>query len=67
MIMQFFFVHVIGHIVEKDNVRETEKGVVDVIGHIVEKDSVRETEKGKFVLQAKVISESNIGRKRFHT
>jgi len=46
MIMQFFF-------------------VVDVIGHIVEKDSVRETEKGKFVLEAKVISGSNIDEKVF--
>ena len=39
--------------------------VVDVIGHIVEKDSVRETEKGKFVLEAKVISGSNIDEKVF--
>ena len=39
--------------------------VVDVIGHIVEKDSIGETEKGKFVLEAKVISGSNIGEKVF--
>jgi len=38
---------------------------VDVISHIVEKDGVRETKNEKFVLEAKVISRSNIDEKVF--